>query len=439
MTRYAHPYFRFIPLLLFLFAAAGYLLRLESCGFGFACAAALLLTGALTAALWPLRSMKLRSFLIVSAIATLSMLLRVLYFEVTTSDYTNFLLPWTERLRLLGGFRGLGQEIGNYNVPYMVLLALFSYLKTPVLYLIKLTSVLFDILLAAAAGLLVYHASGSRAKQAAAFAVTFCLPTVFINSAVWGQCDSIYVSLSLLALWLCLSDRPKAGMVSLGFAFAFKLQAIFLIPIFLPVLLAGKLKWRHLPLFPAAYLLAVSPALFAGRNAADVLLFYIRSATSAGSGLNYNSPSIYSLYYFYYNVTDQELAAKAGILAAAIGCLLVMLLFFRYRRNITERSLLYGALLLCCLLPMLLPHMHDRYFYFVDILTVVFSCLLPFCFPTVCCSQFASLLGYYAYFFMRYLLPMRLGFLVLVVTVAAVIAALLAELMQSSGTPQSEA
>ena len=400
---------------LFWAAASALLARLPGFGPGAALASGLLICLALGLCL---RALGLEGKLLFACAfpAALALLGRFLCFPAETSDFTDFLLPWSERLRQLGGLQGLGTEIGNYNVPYLVLLALFTYGKTPVLYLIKLSSTFFDLLLALSAGLLVLRLSASRIRAGVCFLLTLLLPTVFINSAVWGQCDSIYVSLALLGLWLCLAEKPGWGMAAFGLSFAFKLQAVFLLPILFPLLLMRKVKWFHLPVFPAVYLLAVSPAVLAGRRLADVLLFYVSSASTVGSGLNYNSPSMYSLLYFY-RITDTAAAARAGVFAAAGFCLAVCVFFLLRRRQITERSILFAALLLCCSIPLLLPHMHDRYFFFCDVLTLCVSCLLPAASPTVLLSQFASLLGYHAYFFMRYLLPMRYGFFGLVITV----------------------
>ncbi len=399
---------------LFWIAAAALLARLPGFGLAAAVLAGLLTCLALAGCLRALR-LEGRALFVCALPAALLLLGRTLCFPTATSDFTDFLLPWTERLRELGGLRGLGKEIGNYNVPYMVLLALFSYLKTPVLYLIKFTSLLFDLLLALSLGLLVRRLGGGTVRGGVCFLLALALPTVFINSAVWGQCDSIYVSLALLGLWLCLAGKPGWGMAAFALSFSFKLQAVFLLPILFPLLVCGKIRWRHIPVFPAVYVLAVSPAILAGRKVTEVLLFYVSSAASVGSGLNYNSPSMYSLLYFY-RLADTAAAAKAGILAAALLCLLVCLLFFIKRKQITDRSILFASLLLCCGLPLLLPHMHDRYFYFCDVLTLCVACLLPAAAPAVLLSQFASLLGYHAYFFLRYLLPMRFGFFGLLLT-----------------------
>ncbi len=418
---------------LFWAAAAALLARLPGFGIPGAVVSGLLLCLALALCL---RCLGLEGKLlgICAVLAALALLGRFLCFPRETSDFTDFLLPWSERLRELGGLRGLGREIGNYNVPYMVLLALFTYLPIPALYLIKLSSTFFDLLLALTLGLLVLRLSGSRFRAGVCFVLALLLPTVFLNSASWGQCDSLYVSLALLGLWLCLASRPGWGVAAFALSFAFKLQAVFLLPVLFPLLLSGRVKWFHLPIFPAVYLLAVSPAVLAGRKLGEVLLFYVSTASTAGSGLNYNSPSMYSLLYFY-RLTDTAGAARAGILAAALFCVLFCLLFLLRRKSITERSLLFASLLSCCAIPLLLPHMHERYFYFCDVLTLCVSCLLPVAAPAVLLSQFASLLGYHAYYYLRYLLPMRLGFYGLVLTALAAGFLLLFELVPPQKAP----
>ena len=429
---------RISPVIGFLLAFSGCFwafASLPGCGPGAAAALSALLAAALTACMLPLRRARRELLLLCAILGAVLLTLRVRCFFVETSDYTDFLLPWSEALRAGGQFRALGQPVGNYNIPYLTLLALFGYFDVPVLYLIKLTSVLFDLLLAFCAGGLVRQAGGDDDRRALCFLAALVLPTVFLNGAVWGQCDSIYVSLGLLGLLLCLRGKPAWGMLAFGLSFAFKLQAVFLLPVVLLLLFAGKVKWYQLPLFPAAYLAAVSPAMLVGRGFLDTLLIYINTASTAGSSLNYNSPSMYSLLYFY-RLSDTDAAAKAGILAAFLFCVLVFVLFFLRRKRITDRSLILAALLFTLALPLLLPHMHERYFYFVDILTLVVACLTKLGSVTVLCSQFASLLGYHAYFFLRYLLPMRRGFWALVFVLGYAVFLTVRELLSPEAPPK---
>lgn len=391
---------------------------LEGCSFPAALLLSLILTAVVCASLLPLRRAKLQCLVPCCIGAAMLLTVRILGFPEETSDFTNFLRPWTEYFRANGHLRAIGHEVGNYNVPYLVLLAFFSYFRLPELYLIKFTSVLFDLLLAVSAAGLVREAGQSDDRSAVSYLLTLLLPTVVINGAVWGQCDSIYVSLGLTGLLLCLKDKPFWGMAAFGISFAFKLQAVFLLPIVLLLLFAKKVKIWHLPAFPLAYVIAVCPAMLGGRSVLNTLLIYVNTASTAGDGLNYNSPSVFSLPCFYW-MEDTAGAAKAGILAAFILCVLIFVLFFCCRKRITNRSLIFAALLFACGLPLFLPHMHERYFYLCDVLTLVCACMFPPLSITVLFSQFASLIGYHAYFYMRYLYPMRIGFYVLAVTLLA--------------------
>lgn len=65
-----------------------------------------------------------------------------------TYDYQDFLSGWASFFRENGGWAAVALPKGNYNVPYLYFLAAISYLPVRDLYLIKLFSMLFDVLLA---------------------------------------------------------------------------------------------------------------------------------------------------------------------------------------------------------------------------------------------------------------------------------------------------
>lgn len=335
------------------------------------------------------------------------LLLRVLCFDKQTGDYITFLKPWTQYFRDSGGFAGLGRSIGNYNIPYLAFLALFSYIPVSELYLIKLLSVGFDLLLAVSIAKLVMLCTKSSARYMLSFAAAMLLPTVLLNGAYWGQCDSIYGGLAVLSVYFILSNRPWHSMAALALAFSFKLQAIFIFPVFLVFLFTKKLKLYHLPLFPAVYFLAVSPAMLAGRPVLDTLLLYVNQGSTVGSALNYNSPSVYSLFY---NVADPGRASAIGIICAFAFCALMFVLLFVLRRRLGAPALLLSAFILALAVPLFLPHMHERYFFLADVLALAVAFVFPkvAIFPALC--AFASLLGYHAYLQSRFFLLMHWGF-----------------------------
>ena len=154
--------------------------------------------------------------LVCAGLVALAFAVRALFFGYETLDYQDFLSRWVQHFRDNGGFAALSGSVGNYNVPYLYFLALFSYLGTDDLYLIKLLSTLFDVLLAFGAMRLAGLFTRSRVRLLFVYFAVLFWPTVVLNSAVWGQCDSIYVSLALLALYWGMSGKPALGMAAMA-------------------------------------------------------------------------------------------------------------------------------------------------------------------------------------------------------------------------------
>ena len=98
------------------------------------------------------------------------------------------------------------------------------------------------------------------------------------------------------------------------------------------------------------------------------------------------------------------------------------------RARLTDRAVLALALLLAVGVPFMLPHMHDRYFYAADILSVVLAYAIPALWLAAPLTEFASFLGYHAYLKMRYLFPMRYGSAALILTLALSLIGFLASL-----------
>ncbi|MBQ6366389.1 MAG: conjugal transfer protein TraL [Oscillospiraceae bacterium] len=342
-----------------------------------------------------------RSVIRCSLLIGLALFIRLCYFDRENTDYQWFLKVWVDFYRSSGGFAALDRSIGNYNIPYLYFLALFSYSDIRDLYLIKLLSIFFDILLSYAGLLLVKKSTGKRIPALCCFFTLLYLPTVLTNSSTWGQCDSIYVALALLGLAFALPEpdgtggKPLLSVIFIAAAFGFKLQAVFLLPLWLLLWLWRKYRWICLSAFPLTYLLMILPAVIAGRPLADAVLIYINQADSIGTALNYNAPSLTALLQL---TGSTEAVSRYLILAAfaAMGAVLIAGIAFLPR--MTSRSFLFFAALMVLVIPYFLPHMHDRYFYAADCLTVILAFVCLPALPAAVFTQFASFLCYIAYF-----------------------------------------
>ena len=355
--------------------------------------------------------------------------LRGLCLNYETSDYTQFLTVWVDFFRTHGGLAALREPVGNYNVPYLTFLALISGSSLSDLHLIKLFSIFFDVVLAWSVMQLVGLFRREAVWKLSAFFLVLFWPTVVLNGALWGQCDSVYASLAVLSVYLVLAGHPVLGVVSIAAAFSFKLQAVFIMPVFLLFWLTRRVRLRHALAFPATCVVMVLPAVIARRGLWDALTIPFQQTGSIGTELNYNASSVFALVT---DVREPDLAAKLGIGAAALVIVLLAVWFWLRRNDCSDRALVLAAALLAIAIPFFLPHMHDRYFFAADALTLALAAAWPqLTLPAVLC-EFASLLGYHAYLRMRYLLPMADGALALIAALIILAAVLALELQQKS-------
>ena len=185
----------------------------------------------------------LQDFLFAILSVALALLLRLALFRYETFDYYNYLGPWYDHLRQ-NGFQGLKTGFSDYTPPYLYLLWLATDLPLPKLYAIKSISLVGDFALAFVALLLVRLKYDRRPVWLAAFAAVLFAPTIFFNSALWGQCDAIYTTFLLAALYCLLRRWAGRALLLFSIAFAFKLQALFLLPLFVVLWAKGELPLK---------------------------------------------------------------------------------------------------------------------------------------------------------------------------------------------------
>lgn len=340
--------------------------------------------------------------LLIAFPVALALFLRILLLDHMTLDYQDFLSKWVEYFRQNGGFTALKDPVGNYNVPYLYMLAVLSYLPLPDLYGIKLFSIFFDILLAWGGLRVAQRLTKRTDAPLICFCVLLFLPTVILNGACWGQCDSVWAALCLLALANALAERPIPSMAFLALAFSFKLQAIFIIPLWCAFRFTMRMKFSHFFVFPAVFALTMLPALLAGKPVLDILRVYLDQAGSsvAWQTVNYNSPSIFALLPYHAQIAPW--VPKAAILAAFAFMGILLLLLFVRREQADAFALVLAGAALSLGIPFFLPYMHERYFFLGGVLLAVLACVRPIHTPAAAGTELASLGGYHAYLRKRY-------------------------------------
>ena len=165
------------------------------------------------------------------AVLILGCVMRIAGFHFIGSDMELCLLDWYKDIMQ----KGISEQVGNYNIPYQVIILILTKLPLKPHHAYKLVSCAFDLAMAFAGGWIGWKICEDNKKTKAlfAFSIVFLSPLVVINSAVWGQCDSIYTFFVLLALMFLYEDKKLISFIMLGSAFAFKLQAVFIVPFFI--------------------------------------------------------------------------------------------------------------------------------------------------------------------------------------------------------------
>ena len=328
------------------------------------------------------------------ALLLAALFLRLSLFDHISGDYVSFLSIWTETMRGMTAGQALSTPIGDYNMPYLYVILLISRLPFYDLYCIKLFSVLMDVAAALAVGKLAALMTRKSLPVLLAFAAALLAPTTWLNSAYWGQCDSVYGAFALWGLYFGLSRRPRASMVMFALSLAFKLQAVFILPIVAFLLVTNRLKLRQLPLFPVVFLAAMVPALLGGRSLHDTFSIYL-DQTNAYPYLSLNAPSFWSLIKndLFYDFT------AAPVLMALILTLLVLFVFLNRYKSMDTQSLMELALIFSLLIPWCLPRMHERYFYLAEVLSIVYAAAYPKRIPVAVGLLFGGFLIYGAYLF----------------------------------------
>ncbi|WP_420122944.1 glycosyltransferase 87 family protein [Nakamurella sp.] len=349
---------------------------------------------------------------VVAVLAGAAIAARLLFVDEVNSDYQVFLSPWYDALAAGGGLRAIGQEIGNYNPPYLYLLAVATYLPVPKIVAIKLVSIVFDLVLAAFAGLIVRGRFGAWPGVAAFGAVLFA-PTVLVNSGYWGQCDSVYAAFCLGSLFFLLRGRSWWACLFFGLALSFKLQAIFFLPVLLIVLVVNRRRLLALLAVPATFLAMLLPAALAGRPWSSLLAVYPAQVTDGGTGAGRgsgfgggfgagggstaggsglgawtkNGPTMFQW------VGGSVAWLVLGLVIAAI--LLVGLAVVAWRhRPLGEAQIVVLAAAVVLAVPFFLPQMHERYFYLADVLTIVAAFYVRRFWPVAVAVSASSLLSY---------------------------------------------
>ena len=335
--------------------------------------------------------------LLLAVITGAVLLGKISLLDYVSDDYSIFLSGWIYEYSQMSLKEGLGTYIASdYTPPYLYLLQLISRLDNyPWQYMVKAIPMAFEILMGYALAKLVSLQKPGEGAQLMTFHIASILPTVVFNGAYWGQCDVIYTSLCLMAVYMGLTRRSARSMIFFGLALAFKLQTVFFLPVMLPLWLRKDIKLRHLVLIPVAYMTLMLPALWGGKSLRHVLTVYLQQADQYNF-ITMNAPNLYQ---FLPDLDSTMLYEMFSPMAMMLGFAIVMIMcavLCVHREHLTVDASLLACLLMLSGIPFFLPKMHERYMFGADVLSLVLAVYAPRRILLPLCFGFASYLAYTA-------------------------------------------
>lgn len=304
--------------------------------------------------------------LVYTTIFLISILFRIFFINIKSDDYLLFLNNWWNKINEYGGFNSLKYTIGDYPDSYMFLLCIGTSITKNSLIFIKVLSAIFDILIFLFGYKIIKYFSKEDANKYSW--ILILLPGILVNSAILGQCDSIYTAFVLAFIYNILKNHNKLALSFLGIAISFKLQSLFIAPVILYLIATKKIKIYDLFFIILGFILPFIPTILIGKG----LIENIKILMFQTSEYNYfvkSCPNIYSLFLLNYKQINIFLKYFLSII---VGIIAIFISLHKYKDGYNDTTFIYKSFLISTIVVFLLPSMHDRYFYLANILGIIY-------------------------------------------------------------------
>lgn len=316
-----------------------------------------------------------------AALTLIGLGIRVILRVVITDDWLMYWDPWISDLKEMG-FSYLATDRYDYTPTFVYILWAISRLPINPMTAYKGLHCVLDFVAAGILGKMIWKVTGSKRKGILSYGLFLIVPTIWANSALWAQCDIIFMTFLLLCFYYLFEDRPCKAMFFYGMAFVFKLQSLFIFPFLVILWVNKKVDLKHFLWIPALYFLSIVPAWIAGRPLMDLINIYMAQGAQDVWSLSIKWPNIYQIIGNQFFLLEYASAGTWLIL----GILMVILYAMAQKRyRITNEFIVQIALFFAILTPWFLPHMHERYGCVADILAIIYAMMntKKFYFPLV--------------------------------------------------------
>ena len=304
-----------------------------------------------------------------AAMTLIGLGIRVILRVVITDDWLMYWDPWISDIKEMG-FSYLATDRYDYTPTFIYILWVISKLPINPMTAYKGLHCVLDFVAAAILGKMIGKVTGSKRKGVLSYGLFLIVPTVWANSALWAQCDIIFMTFLLLCFYFLFEERPCLALFFYGLAFVFKLQSLFIFPFLVILWVNKRVDLKHFLWIPALYFLSIVPAWIAGRPLLDLINIYMAQGAQDVWSLSIKWPNIYQIIGNQFFLLEYASAGTWLIL----GILMVLLFAMAQKRyRISNEFIVQMALFFAILTPWFLPHMHERYGCVADILAIIYA------------------------------------------------------------------
>ncbi|MBR4639183.1 MAG: hypothetical protein IKO79_01320 [Butyrivibrio sp.] len=321
-------------------------------------------------------------------------------------DYDFYYREWVEFYRQNGIIKGLSNAPGDYYVPFNVIYALSSLFPCEAWVPLAIVPGICELISAFFIYKIFYLLTGKKRPSVFIGVMTLYLPFVIFDGALWKQVDAVYTCFLMISIYKLLKQQYRASIVWYSVAFAFKLQSILFLPLYLIIYITGgfngpageekELSERsafsilEFLWIPVVYLIAGLPEVLAKHGLRATYFAYLEQTgelDSEGYGMVSFFPNIYN-----WGFDDHyKLLSTAAVMVLAAVLVVIVVFCYKFREKIDRDLVLYLAIWTSWTCVILLPGMHERYDYAMLILLTPFAIMvrkkiMPFMLVANICS-----------------------------------------------------
>ena len=265
-------------------------------------------------------------------------------------------------------------------------------------------------------GYLIVKELSNRKYAYLSWLVILFLPTVILNGSVWAQCDSIYTTFVLLSLYLLLKEKYSLSFLSLGIAFSFKLQFIFILPLFIILYFVNKkFKIWNFLLIPLGNIIMCTPVLLIGMPLINCFTTYLDQTTNYSVYLTRNLANIFTI------LPNEKIIGYIFFIITGLIFLGLLIYFIKRKKEITKEEMVSISLLGILIAVYFLPFMHERYMFMADIISVIWYFIYRKKIYIPIIINLTSLAGYSVYLFGMDYIPLWVFSLLMLIAIIALL------------------